>query len=301
MTEEVLLFGAPRSLVGILTRPDQAATARDLPAVVFINAGVLHRVGPNCLYVKIARALAGAGYVVLRFDLSGVGDSPARRDNLPFEKSALAESQEAMSCLSAVAGVRTFVLSGLCSGAHVSLKTACLDPRVVGVVLINTMPDEQSIEDTPGSRIASRQDARYYLGIALFSAKSWLRVLTGKANYRAIAKTLRRQLDRVLGSSRPPSLATKRAAADYRLLIDRGVRLLFICSARDPGLDYINDVIGDQLDGLCSSGKAELHVIPRSDHTFTLIRDQELVVKLMSDWMQAMAAEGTGQRNLRTA
>jgi len=84
MREEAVLFGKTRSLVGIITDPHTVVNAHNHPAIVLLNAGVLHRVGPNRLYVKIARKLASAGFVVLRFDLSGIGDSKARRDNLPL-------------------------------------------------------------------------------------------------------------------------------------------------------------------------------------------------------------------------
>ena len=57
MSEEIITFGKTRALVGILHKPVGPAPRADLPAVLLLNAGLLHRVGPNRLYVKIARQL----------------------------------------------------------------------------------------------------------------------------------------------------------------------------------------------------------------------------------------------------
>ena len=75
MTEQVLLFGTNRCLVGMLTEPEKSQVPADLPAFILFNAGLLHRVGPNRLHVTLARRLARRGFPVLRFDFSGIGDS----------------------------------------------------------------------------------------------------------------------------------------------------------------------------------------------------------------------------------
>ena len=64
MRDEVFDVGNDRELVSILTRPDGGAG--DRPAVIFLNAGVLHRVGPHRLHVTLARRLAARGLPALR-------------------------------------------------------------------------------------------------------------------------------------------------------------------------------------------------------------------------------------------
>src|SRR5438045_1954876 len=96
MREEAVLFGEFRSLVGIVTEPTTQHPHLARQAVILLNPGIVHRVGPGRIYVKIARALAKMGFVILRFDLSGIGDSAVRHDNLRFEKSAGRETHEAM-------------------------------------------------------------------------------------------------------------------------------------------------------------------------------------------------------------
>ena len=83
--EEALLLGAAGTLVGILCRPEGPRTAGT--AFLFLNAGVTHRVGPSGVYARLARALAAQGWLSLRFDYSGLGDSLARTDQLPAGQS----------------------------------------------------------------------------------------------------------------------------------------------------------------------------------------------------------------------
>src|SRR4051812_31655913 len=104
MTEDVLIYNDAQSLVGVLTTPDDNLRDDELPAVILLNGGLLHRVGPNRIYVKIARALATMGLTVLRLDLSNIGDSPPRAENMPIEQSMLADVQDAMDSLARTHG-----------------------------------------------------------------------------------------------------------------------------------------------------------------------------------------------------
>jgi hypothetical protein len=69
--EEALSFGDGGRLFGILSEPGRGART----AVIFLNADANHRVGPNRLYVSLARDLAARGYPAFRFDVGGLGDS----------------------------------------------------------------------------------------------------------------------------------------------------------------------------------------------------------------------------------
>ncbi len=92
----------------------QGAAARptDRPAAVILNAGIVHRVGPNRMFVTLARRLAAAGTFVLRFDLSGIGDSETRNDGLaPFD-SSLADIREVLDMLESTRQIRRVVLAG---------------------------------------------------------------------------------------------------------------------------------------------------------------------------------------------
>lgn len=135
--EKAVRFGTSASLVGVLTEAAPGTGHEERPAVLFLNSGILHRVGSCRLHVQLARALSAAGFHTLRFDYSGIGDSDQRRDSLPFEESAVIETREAMDYLAKAKGVTRFVLMGLCSGADMAHDTAMADQRVVGLNLLD--------------------------------------------------------------------------------------------------------------------------------------------------------------------
>jgi hypothetical protein len=134
LTEEILQFGDNARLFGILTLPNPALRQSPKPPVfVFLSCGVLHRVGPQRLYVRLARALASLGFSSLRVDLSGRGDSPGKPE-LRNAQSLLADYREIVSILEARLGQSQFVLSGLCSGADNALVLVQADNRVIGLL-----------------------------------------------------------------------------------------------------------------------------------------------------------------------
>src|SRR5258708_37545034 len=202
MKEEVVLFGTRQSLVGIVTDPATVSAQRARTAVILLNAGIVHRVGPGRIYVKIARALAAMGFVVLRFDFSGIGDSTVRHDHLCFEKSAVAEAQEAMGDLNATRGGEHFIFLGGCSGAFASFETACCDARVVGAILINFQtPDNENAAAAPDLPI--RKASYYYWKSTLFNLKSLRKLLTGKTDYGQLIRALCSELKRRFPSTKP--------------------------------------------------------------------------------------------------
>src|SRR5262245_3370773 len=139
MQEHASVFGKTSPLFGVITDPVRggASPAEKRSAVILLNAGVIHRVGPSRLYVALARSMAAQGWTAVRFDHSGIGDSPARRDGLPFEQSAIVEAREVMDSLQRERGIDRFVLVGLCSGAVTAFEVAETDDRVTGAALIN--------------------------------------------------------------------------------------------------------------------------------------------------------------------
>src|SRR5689334_7177370 len=97
--EEPLHFGEDGRLFGILTMPTaQAHSMGDVPVFVFLSAGLLHRVGPARLHVRLARELARMGFSSFRVDLAGIGDS-RKRSGLTNQESVKADYDEIVRVL----------------------------------------------------------------------------------------------------------------------------------------------------------------------------------------------------------
>lgn len=278
--ESARLFGSPATLVGIVTEPP-AGTAM-AGAFVLLNAGVVQRVGPNRLHVNAARRLAERGFLVVRFDLSGLGDSPSRRDNTPFDQAAVLETREVMSAIERDYGVSRFVTAGLCSGAVVAFKTAVADGRVQGAVLINPQGFVQSPEWN--EYVVNRTLARQYWRRKLLSPASWRRVLTGRTNYAQLGTVMRR---RAASLVRRGEMVTKVAGAlaeEFRQLQTRGLRMLLACSEGDYGVDYLETILGPRFSRL---GDVETLTLPRGDHSLTMMTSQERFFSGLERWAQA--------------
>lgn len=131
--EEPVLFGPDGGMLGLLS------TAADVPsrgtAVLLFNAGVIHRIGPHRLNVRVARELAAVGLPTLRFDISGSGDSAAAAGALNFRDQAVRDLKIAMDLLGERTGAKRILIFGICSGAVNAFWGAVADPRVVGIMM----------------------------------------------------------------------------------------------------------------------------------------------------------------------
>ena len=279
MNEEALLFGKTGSLVGIISDPSEPKHGKNHPAVILLNAGLVHRVGPNRLYVRLARALAANGFVAFRFDFSGIGDSQVRYDKLPFDESAVDEVQDAMDLLTETRQINRFLLLGICSGAENALNTARRDPRVIGAAPINPGGDSQLL----GTYTRSRR----YWKTVLFDPKRWLNAVMGRGNFRLMGINLNALFIR----KRSISSAASDVAADLQALTQRGVDLLHIFSSDDPGLAYFDIVLNSTAGKLNGSGKLKVERIPQTNHIFSTLRSQQLLLNIVQDWAQGIVQD----------
>ncbi|EAW30024.1 hypothetical protein GP2143_01225 [marine gamma proteobacterium HTCC2143] len=133
MKEEVVRFGEKNRGFGMATLPEEISHA---PMAVCFNAGLTHREGPYRLNTLLCRALAKVGYISVRVDLSGKGDTPTR-EGLSNRESVALDWQSIKQSLFARFGDRKIVLIGLCSGADNAIKISAKDMDVKGLVLLD--------------------------------------------------------------------------------------------------------------------------------------------------------------------
>lgn len=276
MRERVVRFGPDRSLVGILTDPDPGQECADRPAVLILNTGMLHRSGPFRMHVDLARQLAGRGFTVLRFDLSGLGDSLPREGNMTGSDAVVTDIGDAVTFLGAKRGASRFVLVGLCTGAANAHAFAARDERVCGVVFIDGY--------------AYRTFCFYFHRALpfllnwghLFRFVGW-RISSRRARARRRVSAGAEVEDEALGWRLPPKKATERVLA---LLADRGVRMLFIFSG-DSGTRKRFNYAGqfeDMYRGIDFAGLAESEFIREGDHIFSQVGARNRLIARICDW-----------------
>ena len=188
---------------------------------MFSNIGLNHRVGPNRLYVELARTLAAAGFRSLRFDLSGFGDSEPRRDGGTYMQRATLDTREALDFLEQ-RGSERFVLVGLCSGVDSAHAAALQDMRVVGGIFI-----EGYVYRNPGFwlrfwTVRYLQPARWRRYVRLRIAR-----LQGQAPKPDVD-----ELPEIFAREFP---SKPQFAADLATLADRSVKMLFVYTINADG------------------------------------------------------------------
>jgi dienelactone hydrolase len=266
--EQIVQLGEHRTLVAIASAPPSPSS---VPAVLLVNAGVIHRIGPHRLHVRLARGLAQAGHLALRMDLSGIGDSGALPDQLTFRASSVADIRTAIDHLTASDPAASAIVFGICSGADNALAAAEADSRIVGLVLV-----DPPCYATPQARMRSLRSR--------FSSPTAWRALPAKMLSR-----LRPQVSASVddapaasGGRRPPPLE------DYRRqlngLIDRGVRILSIYSAAQGPRYNHADQLYESFPEL--HGKLDNLYYQDANHTFTEIAQQTSLISTVLTWCQ---------------
>ncbi len=284
--ERIAQFGDKQRLVGIVTEP--ATPSADRPAFLILNAGIVHRVGPNRLHVRLARELAAAGFTVLRFDLSGLGDSAPRDDGLPYHQSRIGDACDAMDFLSETRGIERFVACGLCSGADHAFRLAWHDPRVIGAAMI----DGYAYPSAAYRRTQRTQRLRQLAG-RLLHPPAWRRIVTGQhPAMKAFARRLgigaagvgpTAPVERFVIDLPPQTVATEQT----QTLAQRGTRLLFIYTAQ---LSKMYQQSADARDAFPPRGvgaAVAVTCLTGADHTFTLRSHQRRLFDALLEWAQA--------------
>jgi pimeloyl-ACP methyl ester carboxylesterase len=291
--DQAVMIGARKTLVGIVTqRADYAP--EDRPVFVILNTGIIHRVGHHRMYVTLARALAEAGYQVLRFDLSGIGDSEGREDGLSLLEGVLADVGEVIDWLVTARQARRIILVGLCSGADHSLVYGISDARVCGLVLLDP--------SIPRTR-------RYYLRYVarqLVRPRSWINLLTGSGPFWVTIRKFFGSDDeararRWLNLSDPTIRSFLQNA--YRRSMDLGVQCLAVFTSGLPHQHNYRRQILDAFPGVPFKGQLQLEYFAGSDHVFTSEADRKRLLDIVMAWAQtAHFARGAGaEPNARQA
>jgi len=297
MRESALNFGPAGRLVGVLTRPDEASeTPGNPPAVIFLNAGILHHVGPNRIHVRLARLLAAQGTTSLRLDFPGVGDSAT----LGTELSLVEEAQEAVQCalgyLEDRGVARRFIIFGLCSGADAAFRTACLDSRVVGLVLVD-----------PTHLFPTRRTWALRILRAARRPGPWMRLVSGRYGiFRRLRSHLGRRTDsqgsRLSGSAGTASEGESPRGGTSRILtseardlaseglaglIARGVRICHVITGDQQALYNYRTQLLDAFPELDLNRVARLELFPDSQHTFPREADRQELERVVAEWVAA--------------
>jgi alpha/beta superfamily hydrolase len=301
--EEVLCrFGDGGRLFGVLARPDAAPNR---PAIVMFNGGAVHHVGPNRLYVTLARSLAAMGFACLRFDLEGIGDSVLQgpgRENHPYPPSATRDAHAALALLRERFGYTHFVALGLCSGAHTAFHSALqLEEDIHELILIN--PYAFYWKEGMSLDVVTRMaDAQQYKK-SMRDPSRWLKLLRGDVNMRRLLgaamhypKALGKSYYGALCEILVPAKASP-LSRDLRSLFERKRKVTVLLAEGEPGGDIIMTEAKRTVARALRTGDMALETIEDGDHTFTLSRTRRALIERVAEHLKpCLRAQGATLR-----
>lgn len=279
MNEAAKLFGPDGNLLGILASPPDAAPAS--LACLLLNVGVTHRVGPRRLNVKWARHLALRGVPSLRFDLSGIGDSPAASSRVNFREQAILDMRSALDFVEKTTGIRRFVVLGVCSGAANGYWLAVKDARVVGLLMFDgfTFPtwktqlvhDWQRLHTTPWKTVLRKGFGR-----------------VGRLLGAPAAAAPESSIFNTVSDLSTPS--RDQFAAAMESLVARGVSVYMIYSGSLLLYHNYHGQLRDAFRNAPFLGRVRYDYMPDVDHIATSLEAQKKLTAAVCDWVAGLAA-----------
>jgi pimeloyl-ACP methyl ester carboxylesterase len=223
-------------------------------AVVMLNNGVARSIGPGRAWVDFGATLAARGARVLRLDLGGLGDSPARSGHLENDTYPLTVADDvgaAVAYLRSI-GVTSIALLGLCSGGFASFDAAVVHPEIDAVMSINGGFITQFND-------RRRDRSRRAAGQTLRPLRIPLHKTPLQPVFAKIPTWVWQGLDRThLVAS--PVTALERA-------VTRGVRILLVFGPDEYGLTALRVRGGRRFDALLADPLVTLTLVPGLEHS----------------------------------
>ncbi len=306
LREQAFYFGHERPLFGILSEP--VSDRGDAPAplgphdklIILIGEGANRLTGPNRIFVPLAQRWAAMGHRVLRFDLSGIGESPTKPgepDNLVYSRPAMDDLAQAIQLVQARYGARDVVLLGLCSGAFHAFQAAAGDMPVSKVVLINTFVffwEEGLSDDYPEDLVPSKvagEVVRYRSSMR--SMDKWLTLLSSSVGRRRLREVAHNYVVWSWGKVVRTLARWLRFPLDKDLhtvlmrIARKGIGMHFIFAQSDPGHMYMSEHAARAQARLIKSGDMTLELIPHANHTFSTHRSRSRLLSVLQHLIEA--------------
>jgi len=299
--ETPVVFRDDAPLFGVLCRPDTPRKGR--PGIIFMNTEAVAQAGTNRIWVSMARRFAADGFTSLRFDISGVGDSPGRTETAgrrPVMKEACADVGSAIGWLQ-TQGCSTITLVGFCWGAQLACNVALEDDRIARLILINSPRHFWDLETDKEPPRSLNTYLRRFLDFA-----KWSSLLRGKISLVELAQFVGRLIFLTLKSiyrwaAGAEDLSAK-AIQRLRSLHTRGVQTGFFHGDDDTFLREIEDYLRVDRHQLAELLSIHTHFFPNVHHRFADDRSLAGLVQAVGDYlsrvaggMEAAAWPGLGQ------
>ncbi|MEM1507507.1 MAG: alpha/beta fold hydrolase [Candidatus Bathyarchaeia archaeon] len=260
MIRPVAFKNKGQQIIGILHKPDNIKPHEKVPGIVMFHGFTGNRSEAHRLFVQIARGLSSYGFIVLRFDFRGSGDSDGDFEDMTLPEE-VSDAERAVTFLLRqrnVDGERVGVI-GLSMGGRVAAILASKDERIKFAVLYS--PALSPLKERFLSLMNKEALRRLESGEPIEVSSGWY---LKKAFFETIDYVV--PLD-IMGKIRVP--------------------ILIIHGDRDEVIPVEESVKAyERIKGL--NEKNELYIVKGGDHTFSKREHTLEVLKKTVEWLNSL-------------
>jgi alpha/beta superfamily hydrolase len=141
MEQQIIIHTDTQQLNSVLHMPQYNENEKK-PAVIICHGFISSKVGQHRVFVKIARQLCQAGFVVLRFDFSGCGESSGEYRDVTITQQ-IEETKKVIDFLVEHPNVDTanITLLGHSMGGAIAASVAAIDTRIQQLILLSPVAE----------------------------------------------------------------------------------------------------------------------------------------------------------------
>ena len=294
-------------LFGILESPG-ARPDPDGLVVLLLSPGVKMRVGPQCLYRRMADSFLALGLTVFRFDCHGLGDSEGDLQETLLRDvynhievgRFIDDTRDAMDWMERTYGSRRFVASGLCGGAVTGLLAGERDTRIVGLLGLGLTVSLASKTADASRYMTTGQlnDMQRLYVTRLFNPQAWYRLLTLKADYRLIWRMLVHAVRERTGAPPAPVTASVDDNANplvppavFSLLSSQRPLLLVFGGSDRLQWEFEEKFVARHGERLAALPQlCDVHVVQFANHVLTAAEWQQEMLDVSAAWLRTRFA-----------
>jgi uncharacterized protein len=206
-------------------------------------------------------------------------------------------------------GVKRFIVGGLCGGAISGLLSAQNDARIAGLLALGLPVIVDGSSSDPARFMTTGQlesIGKRYMS-KLLSVQAWLRLLSGKSDFRLIARSVKvmsrspqKSPEAAAEASRPAMASNLNPlfAPAFEHLLANSRPALLIFSGSDRLCWEFREKYADHHAAILDRyrGLIDLHVVPDANHVFSFQEWQDEMMNHMQKWLEIRFGAHTGKQ-----
>ncbi|MGZ8565481.1 MAG: alpha/beta fold hydrolase [Actinomycetota bacterium] len=247
----------------------------------------------NSFAVRFCRRMAGLGFLAMRFDYRGTGESTGIRKGTRPSEPATEDLVGVVGYLE-TSGYHRFVLGGTCYGAITALTGAVTMPAVKGLVLLsipirNYDADEKAATATAnwslGDWIRRATDPRVLRGLLDRENRLWYRRYVA-VKLRAIRT--RGGPSRGADRPRPAEVASPLLLGPLEAVVRNGVPVLIVYGTEDEYVEAFEEAMQGRLGEIVRMGGplVQVEMLRGRLHGFAQVEPQDDVMDVIERWLE---------------